>query len=236
MNSLQRFDCDGIEIIIDLQNGETFASIRGYARMSGLSQPAISKRCTGDNQKSFKIAEIQTGGGLQRVKLIDEDTIVEWIIDDNPRMAKKLLKAGVRVYLHTIAGYKVTSSATTKNSNYNTQRIDLRNGLKDKSRLALTDQIKLQLERIGGKPRTNLYAEVHDQINLAITGERAKQMRNRASAEGWDIKDSDLIRDFFPTMTLQVYVSFCDNVTSFMRLETLDALCAIEKPQPHDYN
>jgi hypothetical protein len=41
---LQRFDHDGIELIIDTQTGESFASIKGYARMSGKSHNAITMR------------------------------------------------------------------------------------------------------------------------------------------------------------------------------------------------
>ena len=116
-----------------------------------------------------------------------------------------------------------------KDFNYGSQRLDLRNGLKDISRLAMTDQIKHYLEIIGGDPKRNLYAQVHDAINVALTSETSKQMRVRAEKEGLDIKDRDLIRDFFPVLALQIYIAFCDNITAFMRLEQLDPLLAINK-------
>jgi hypothetical protein len=46
MSNLTRFDRDGIEIIIDLNTGESFASISGYARMSGKAMSTISERAS----------------------------------------------------------------------------------------------------------------------------------------------------------------------------------------------
>ena len=43
-SSLQRFDHDGIELIINTETGESFASISGYARMSGKAQSTINPR------------------------------------------------------------------------------------------------------------------------------------------------------------------------------------------------
>ena len=110
MTSLQRFQENGIEILIDTKTGESFASISGYARMSGKDKSTISRRCT----VAFgitKTAQIQTESGVKTVSLIPENSIAEWIIDDNPVMAKQLLKAGVRVFLHKTAGFTVTSNA-----------------------------------------------------------------------------------------------------------------------------
>lgn len=113
MSSLSVFKTsNGIEIIIDQQTGESFCSVSGYARMSGLSQPAITKRVKKlDNPNVVKTAEIDTGYGFKLHNLLTEDLITDWIVDDNPTMAKQLLKAGVRIFLHKLAGYKVTSDA-----------------------------------------------------------------------------------------------------------------------------
>lgn len=103
---------DGIEIIINQQTGETFCSVSGYARMSGLTQQAISKRAKKlDNSGLIESAELDTGYGIKLHILLTEDLITDWIVDDNPAMAKQLLKAGVRIFLHKLAGYKVTSEA-----------------------------------------------------------------------------------------------------------------------------
>jgi signal transduction histidine kinase len=108
--NLTRFETqDGIELVIN-ESGESFATVRGYARMSGRDASTISRRLKGVGSDRIKEAEILTPGGLQGVALISEDIITDWIVEDNPPLAKAMLKAGVRVFLHTAAGYQLTSS------------------------------------------------------------------------------------------------------------------------------
>jgi len=111
MSSLQRYDKDGVEIIINLETGESFASISGYARMANKDKSTISRRLSTVASSDNKTGEIQTQQGLRTVALISEDLITEWIIQDNPTVAAQLMKLGVRVFLHQMAGYKVTSEA-----------------------------------------------------------------------------------------------------------------------------
>jgi len=118
MTNLQRFDQDGIEIVINTETGESFASVSGYARMSGLSKQAISKRLRTVNPTTTKSAEIQTVTGLKTVNLVPEDLIVEWLPKDNPEMASKLMRLGVRMFLHQMAGYEVTTTAIATPQNY----------------------------------------------------------------------------------------------------------------------
>ena len=109
--SLQRFDKDGIELIIDTQTGESFASISGYARMSGKAQSTISGRLATYRNEALKTAEILTTTGLKTVRLISEDLICKWLPKDNPELASQVLKLGVRLFLHTLAGFRVKSEA-----------------------------------------------------------------------------------------------------------------------------
>lgn len=111
MSSLTRFDNDGIEIIIETATGESFASVKGYARMSGKAQSTISERFKGVREDEVKTAEIPTPGGLQAVRLIPEDLIVQWLPKDNPEMASKMMKLGVRMFNHKLAGYSLSSTA-----------------------------------------------------------------------------------------------------------------------------
>lgn len=114
MNSLQRFDQDGIEIIINTETGESFASVSGYARMSGKDKSTISRRMQSVAKNEAKTAEIQTTTGFKTVALIPESLIAQWLPNDNPEMAGKLMLLGVRVFMHKMAGYEVTSTATEK--------------------------------------------------------------------------------------------------------------------------
>ena len=109
--SLQRFDKDGIELIIDTQTGESFASISGYARMSEKAQSTISGRLATHRNEALKTAEILTTTGLKTVRLISEDLICKWLPKDNPELASQVLKLGVRLFLHTLAGFRVKSEA-----------------------------------------------------------------------------------------------------------------------------
>lgn len=111
--NLTRFEtADGVELVID-ESGESFATVRGYARMSGRDVSTISRRLKGVGTDRTKEAEILTPGGIQGVVLIPEDIITDWIVEDNPALAKAMLKAGVRVFLHTVAGYKLVSGVAT---------------------------------------------------------------------------------------------------------------------------
>ena len=112
-SSLQRFDHDGIELIIDTQTGESFATVRGYARMSGKIPSTISRRLTmsGLREKGLEQAQIETASGLQTVVLIPEDVICQWLIKDNHELALKVMQLGVRLFLHTIAGFQIKSDA-----------------------------------------------------------------------------------------------------------------------------
>jgi hypothetical protein len=108
--NLTRFETeDGVELVIN-ENGESFATVRGYARLSGRSASTISRRLKGVASELTLEAEVLTPGGLQGVALIAEDVIADWIVKDNPTLARAMLKAGIRAFLHTAAGYQVTSN------------------------------------------------------------------------------------------------------------------------------
>ena len=126
-SSLQRFDQDGIELIIDTQTGESFASISGYARMAGKIPSTISRRLTmsGLREKGLEQAQIETAGGLRTVALIPEDVICQWLIKDNYELALKVMQLGVRLFLHTLAGFCVKSEAIGTNKQLESQIAEL---------------------------------------------------------------------------------------------------------------
>lgn len=114
--NIVRFDGqDGIEILIDTSTGESFCSVKGYARMSGKDKSTISRRLEGVAKDGQKTAKAPTAGGIQGVALITEDLIVEWLPKDNPTAATTLLKLGVRMGLHKLAGYEVSSQCSHNN-------------------------------------------------------------------------------------------------------------------------
>lgn len=101
---------DGIEVIIDNETGESFCSVRGYTRLSGVARSTVQRRLRirkGAANLEIKEGKIQTTQGLQSVRLIPESIIADWIVKDNSEIASKMLKAGIRLFLYGIAKYKV---------------------------------------------------------------------------------------------------------------------------------
>ena len=112
-------------------------------------------------------------------------------------------------------------------------RMVYRDALRDESRLRMTDQIKEYLQSIkkyDDKKYAGLYfARVHDQINLVVSGETAKQMRGRLSQLlEREVKDAELLRDYFPALMLQRYISMCE-ATANLIIEGQDPLDAVER-------
>lgn len=111
MTSLTRYESNGIELVINTQTGEAFATHSGYARMSEKDRTTIVKRCKGCEPGMIKNAEILTPGGLQGCELIPAKLVFKWLMKDNPDLAEVMGEVGATVYLHQLAGYKVTSDA-----------------------------------------------------------------------------------------------------------------------------
>lgn len=102
-SSLQRFDQDGIELIINTETGESFASISGYARMSGKIPSTISRRLTmsGLREKGLEQAQIETVSGLQQSMLIPINIVTSMLLSDyNQTPTQKLFESLVAIYKH----------------------------------------------------------------------------------------------------------------------------------------
>ena len=123
---------------------------------------------------------------------------------------------------------------TVRNPLADIDRVGLRDELKDDSRIRMTDQVKNYLEQIkrydDKKYRGKFFASVHNAINLAITTETAKEMRDRISAiVGKDVKENELIRDYFPTVVLNKYISLCEITANLILKKGHHPLVAVEQ-------
>lgn len=107
-SDLQRFDRDGIELIINTRTGESFATVSGYARMSGKAQSTISERI---GKHPVETAEIETAGGVQGVRLIPGRLACQWLAKDNPELLAAMNEFGWNGYCHQLAGFKIQSTA-----------------------------------------------------------------------------------------------------------------------------
>jgi hypothetical protein len=119
--NLQPYTHDGLELVIDQASGESYASASAIARMMSTSEKVISTRqitSYGNTLlQSLKIeaineSQIVTGIGLRSVKLYNEKAILEFAKKYNVNLLDKFAQCGLRVFLHGLAGYKVTSEAT----------------------------------------------------------------------------------------------------------------------------
>jgi hypothetical protein len=113
-------------------------------------------------------------------------------------------------------------------------RVEYRDALKDEARLRMTDQVKVYLEQIrrydDKKYCGIFFAKVHDALNTLITTETSKQMRVRLSKLlGREVKECELIRDYFPAIVLQRYISMCEAAANLMIREELQPLSAVER-------
>lgn len=143
MDSLTVFNNNGIELVINEQTKEIFATQNGYARMSGLTKQAISKRIKGVNQTEIKTAEIQTLGGLQGVNLIPASLVFEWSLKDNLDLAKAMGTAGATAYLFRLAGYRIDAQLAEVSTPQSEQKVlPLSRETQAQLLLALSDSVK----------------------------------------------------------------------------------------------
>ena len=76
-----------IELVINTDTHEAYATQSGYSRMSGVALDAISKRLSrgykGVDISNIQTAELHTAGGLQGVGLLPADVVFDWLFDKN---------------------------------------------------------------------------------------------------------------------------------------------------------
>lgn len=89
---------DGIELVINQETGETFATLAGYSRMSGVNYATVRNRY----QRLGNILKVKlsTKYGNQTVSLINEDLIADWLCKDNPKLAKKYYRKKLEIQLN----------------------------------------------------------------------------------------------------------------------------------------
>jgi hypothetical protein len=130
-------------------------------------------------------------------------------------------------------------------------RVTYRSNLKDEARLRMTGQVKeylLRIQKYDDSKYSGMYfARVHDALNVMVTGETAKQMRFRlGELLGRELRETELIRDYFPAMYLQRYISLCEAAANFMDIDNMKPPDAVNRaaqyalpkgyePQPIDF-
>lgn len=189
VSSLQRFDQDGIELIIDTQTGESFASQAGYARMSGVDYSTIRKRVErlGVTLEPLKRSQIETVDGFRAVTLIPEDLICQWLVKDNLELALKVMQLGVRLFLHTLAGFRVKSEAIAEVRQLESQIVKL-----SEEKQILEELIKTQRTMIADFSSKNSMLDYKRLVIEELHAEKERDIAKfnlleteREKARGW---------------------------------------------------
>lgn len=197
MSNLVRFDDKGIELVINTDNGEAFATQAGYARMSGISYPAIKKRVArlkGGDDFLLKTAEIQTPGGKQVVTLLSTKTILQWLVKDNPKLALAMGEAGATMYLHQLAGYKVSSNAIEPTTPLELAQSMLDALKKQEAELAKLNELAAVQKEINQETQERLEGLEAEQERLIYPGGRYYTAMGYANLKGVKLSLSDAIR------------------------------------------
>jgi phage antirepressor YoqD-like protein len=104
-SNFERFDADGLELVVNTDTGLAYASISAAARMLEVDRSTVSKKLTRDKISVIE-AEIQTVTGLKTVRLVDSETLYDIAFDYNLLLAKKMGAAGANLYMLKLAGYE----------------------------------------------------------------------------------------------------------------------------------
>jgi phage antirepressor YoqD-like protein len=115
MANLTRYYVDDLELVIDYDTNEVFASMSAVARMIDKGDVYVRRYVNGTSKNGTKMelkeAQIPTNAGLRSATLLNEKQILEVICKYKPTLLMEFAQVGLRVYLHTLAGYKVTTTA-----------------------------------------------------------------------------------------------------------------------------
>ena len=95
----------GIELFIHQETGEVFASQRMLARMVGVGESSVRYWKTAQKINT-RTAKVITSQGLRAAQLLSENDIYEAFAKWKPELLVKCAKAGLRLYLHGLAGYR----------------------------------------------------------------------------------------------------------------------------------
>lgn len=226
MNSLAIPDDFRKELKVSV-DGEVTISQRGLARLAGVDPKSIReviKKVSGEGPYGSKMLETLAATGFQAGNKINDVAVVfilgyyayqagRYCTEQAQISHMSIAAVGFRSWAHELLGWE-------KESNNNLERLKSRQTLKTKSRVYFTDSIKYYLESIGkydSKKSGYQFAKYHDLLNLLLTGETSIQMRQRLSQKiGREVKQDELIRDWFPQEFLEIYNSSCMNAANLI--------------------
>ncbi|MCY7321952.1 MAG: hypothetical protein LH660_09180 [Phormidesmis sp. CAN_BIN36] len=139
-----------MELVIDMTSGEAFASISETARMVEKGESTIRYFLT-SQEFVLKSAEINTQTGLKTAQLLNELQIYDVCEKYKPSLLKASAQAGLRVYLHKVAGFEVQSTAIPQQPKANPF-----DGLGDAITAAVAELVRIELAKQVQSPSPDL--------------------------------------------------------------------------------
>lgn len=210
MSNLTRFENNGLELIIDITSGEVFASQSAIARMCNVSEAAIRKFLS-SNQIKTKSLQIPTDKGLRTSNLVDEAIIKQALVKYNPELLLQCVDAGLRIYLHGIAGFKYQVTQPHKIPSTYAE------ALLEAGRLALEKE-KLEQTIEEQKPKVAFANDIMASDDCVTVGEYAKSIdmgRNKLFAL---LREIGIIQQSPSRLPYQRYIdSKCFEVTQTVK-------------------
>jgi hypothetical protein len=208
----------------------------GYINLTAMAQAEsklIADYLRLDTTKAF-LEELSKTMGIPIVSLVEVKTGRNGGTWGHPQVAIHCGQWCSATFAVLVTRWVMTWMTTGQNPlQSDLDRMVYRDALKDEARLRMTDQIKEYLEQIqrydDKRFSGQYFAQVHNRINVVVTSETARQMRDRLSELlGRDVKDNELIRDYFPALMLQRYISVCE-ATANLIAEGQNPLDAVER-------
>lgn len=105
LSNFERFDRDGLELVVDTATGKAYASKRAAARMLGIDEKTVRNK-TADCDNVIK-AEIKTVSGFKTADLLPANVVLKLAMAYKPELAEAMGTAGANVYMLGLAGYSI---------------------------------------------------------------------------------------------------------------------------------
>jgi phage antirepressor YoqD-like protein len=109
LSKFERFDNNGLELVVNTDTGLAYASKKAAARMLGVTKETVGSQAFKLGGEDYDVvgAKINTPGGLQEARLVSASIIFKLAVKYNPDLAIKMGEAGANQYMLNLAGYKL---------------------------------------------------------------------------------------------------------------------------------
>lgn len=147
VSDLTRFSKDEYEVLINTSTGESFCTQGMLAKICKCESTQI-RRYRGDSSLLITASVADSRGVTQESVLYPEKIIKECLAKFNPDLLLECADAGVRVFMHKLAGFEITSSAVQEQKPKSLEEILLINAqalFDHKQRLDAIEQQKIPL-------------------------------------------------------------------------------------------